>query len=201
VTAYCDGSGKGWVCTVLDYREAKGEDFLRVYFNEVDDNIFFEYRAMLHAMEVMEPGYEYILYNDSSGAVDHVSGSTPPSNNIITHLVQQMVEITLKKNLSVEVRHVDRDSNNAGVLLDILLYGHTYGADPTQPPSSKLEERRAKKNYQPEWDGKGLRPEVKEWLKGPEKEYEDRGSSSNIRHGVSAWFNKAWDKEEDEEES
>ncbi len=112
VICYCDGSGNGFVCAIFDY----GEDYQRTYFGSINDRIFHEYRAILFAVELMEPGHKYILYNDSQGAVQHASGKKTPPTTIIKHLVQQIHKKV--EHLDVTFEWMKRDQNLAGVMLD-----------------------------------------------------------------------------------
>lgn len=114
VIAYCDGSGKGFVCAMFDY----GEGYQRTYFGRIDDRIFHEYRAILFAVELMEPEHKYTLFNDNQGAIQHVTGETPPpkGTTIIKHLVAEIQKKT--EHLDVEFVWIGRRYNQAGVMLD-----------------------------------------------------------------------------------
>ena len=179
--AYCDGSGKGWICTVLDY----GEPYQRLYIDTVEDPVYHEYHAILHALKHMVPELEYNLYNDNVGVVSHLTGNSNPRTPIIKQLVAQIMGYITDEGLSVNIHHLPRGANPAGKLLDTKarhLYAmreHGLYVKPNQSKKKTLEQKKQAKRRE-DVDGwwKGLDWYKKTEVKG--KTDTDRGTSNNL---------------------
>ena len=157
VNAYCDGSGKGWVCTVLDYMES----YQRLYIDTIEDPIYHEYHAILYALKHMVPELEYNLYNDNVGAVSHLNQRSTPRSPAIKQLVAEIMNYIAETGLNVHIQHLSRNLNPAGKLLDTgspSLYAHRPQLLKPNPPK-KAEIRRKRENNK-------IRKDAEIWWKG-----------------------------------